>query len=56
MKHKRMYIFKNVIYQESGKSAKAVFSGPGEMEVGPASEFGRQSGELKSGRDVRCCD
>ncbi len=39
MKHKRIYIFENAVYQESGKSAKTVFSGPGEMEIGPAAEF-----------------
>jgi len=39
MKHKRMYIFKNVIYQEGSKSAKIIFSGPGELEIGPATEF-----------------
>jgi len=39
MKHKRMYIFKNAIYQEGSKSAKIVFGGPGELEIGPAAEF-----------------
>jgi len=40
MKHERTKIFKNTVFQEVNKSAKTVFSGPGKMEVGPASEFG----------------
>jgi len=27
------------VYSEGGKSAKTVFSGPGELEIGPAPEF-----------------
>ena len=39
MKREKMYLFKNTVYQESGKSAKAIFSGPCELEIGPAPEF-----------------
>ena len=39
MKRQKMYLFKNTVYQESGKSAKTIFSGPGELEIGPAPEF-----------------
>jgi len=34
-----MYLFKNTVYRESGKSAKTIFSGPGKLEIGPAPEF-----------------
>ena len=39
MKREKMYLFKNTIYRESGKSARTIFSGPGELEIGPAPEF-----------------
>jgi len=39
MKREKMYSFKNTLYQESGKSSKIVFTGPGELEIGPAPEF-----------------
>jgi len=39
MKREKVYLFKNTIYKESGKSAKTIFSGPGELEIGPAPEF-----------------
>ena len=39
MKREKMYLFKHTIYKESGKSAKTIFSGPGELEIGPAPEF-----------------
>jgi organic hydroperoxide reductase OsmC/OhrA len=39
MKHTRNYIFKNTVYKEINQSAKVVFRGPGELEVGPAPEF-----------------
>ena len=39
MKRQKSYLFKNTVYKESGNSAKTTFSGPGELEVGPAPEF-----------------
>ena len=39
MKREKMYLFKNTVYREGGKSAKTIFSGPGKMEIGPAPEF-----------------
>jgi len=39
MKREKVYLFKNTVYKESGKSAKIIFSGPGELEIGPAPEF-----------------
>ncbi len=39
MKYERTYIFKNTVFQEANEPAKTVFSGPGELEVGPAPEF-----------------
>lgn len=39
MKHQNTYLFKNTVYKEGGKSARVVFSGPGELEIGPAPEF-----------------
>lgn len=39
MKRQKSYLFKNTVYKEGDKSAKTIFSGPGEMEVGPAPEF-----------------
>lgn len=40
MKHKRMHIFKNTISRKANEPAKIIFSGPGEMEIGSAVEFG----------------
>lgn len=40
MKHERTYIFKNTVFQNEKEPAKVVFSGPGQMEMGPAAEFG----------------
>jgi organic hydroperoxide reductase OsmC/OhrA len=40
MEHKRTHIFKNTVFQETNGPAKTVFSGPGELEIGSASEFG----------------
>jgi len=40
MKHERTHIFENIVFQNANKPAKTVFSGPGEMEIGPATEFG----------------
>ena len=34
------------MYKESGKSTKTVFSGPGELEIGPAPEFNDKEGTL----------
>jgi organic hydroperoxide reductase OsmC/OhrA len=39
MKRQKSYLFKNTVYKEGGKSAKTIFSGPGEIEIGPAPEF-----------------
>jgi organic hydroperoxide reductase OsmC/OhrA len=39
MKRRKSYLFKNTVYKEGRKSAKTVFSGPGEIEIGPALEF-----------------
>ncbi len=39
MKHQKIYLFKNTVFKEGEESAKTVFSGPGELEVGPAPEF-----------------
>jgi organic hydroperoxide reductase OsmC/OhrA len=39
MKRQKTYLFKNTVFQEGNESAKTVFSGPGELEIGPAPEF-----------------
>jgi len=39
MKLQKSYLFKNTVFKEGDESAKTVFSGPGELEVGPAPEF-----------------
>jgi len=39
MKSQKSYLFKNTVFKEGDKSAKTVFSGPGDLEVGPAPEF-----------------
>jgi len=39
MKRQKTYLFKNTVYKEGDESAKTVFAGPGELEVGPAPEF-----------------
>ena len=39
MKRQRSYLFKNTVSKEGDESAKTVFSGPGQLEVGPAPEF-----------------
>ena len=39
MKREKMYLFKNTVYKEGGKSAKTILSRPGELEIGPAPEF-----------------
>jgi organic hydroperoxide reductase OsmC/OhrA len=39
MKRQESYLFKNTVLKEGDKSAKTVFSGPGELGVGPAPEF-----------------
>ncbi len=40
MKDEKTHVFENVVFQKVNEAAKTVFSGPGEMEIGPASEFG----------------
>jgi len=39
MKQQKSYLFKNTVFKEGSESAKTVFTGPGELEVGPAPEF-----------------
>jgi len=39
MKRQKIYLFKNTVFKQGEESAKTVFSGPGELEVGPAPEF-----------------
>lgn len=39
MRHERKYIFKNTVFKKGDETAKTVFSGPGELGVGPATEF-----------------
>jgi len=39
MKRQKSYLFKNAVFKEGDESAKTIFSGPGELEVGPAPEF-----------------
>jgi len=46
MRHERTYLFENTVYKEIGKSMKTVFSGPGELEIGPAPEFNGKEGTL----------
>ncbi len=46
MTDKRTYLFENTVYKESGESTKTIFSGPGEMEIGPAPEFNGKEGIL----------
>jgi organic hydroperoxide reductase OsmC/OhrA len=39
MKRQKSYLFKNTVFKKGDESAKTIFSGPGELEVGPAPEF-----------------
>ena len=39
MKRQKSYLFRNTVFRKGDESAKTVFSGPGELEVGPAPEF-----------------
>jgi len=39
MKRQNSYLFRNTVFKEGDESAKTVFTGPGELEVGPAPEF-----------------
>ena len=39
MKHQKNYFFKNTVFKEGDEPAKTVFSGPGQLKVGPAPEF-----------------
>lgn len=40
MKNKRLQVFENTVSKKIDEPAKVVFSGPGEMEIGSAAEFG----------------
>ena len=40
MKNERTHIFKNTVSQNQNEPAKVMFSGPGQMEIGAAAEFG----------------
>jgi organic hydroperoxide reductase OsmC/OhrA len=40
MRHERTFIFKNTVFQNQNEPAKVMFSGPGQMEIGAAAEFG----------------
>ena len=39
MKRQKSYLFKNTAHKEGDETAKTVFSGPGQLKVGPAPEF-----------------
>ncbi|KPK75889.1 MAG: hypothetical protein AMJ79_09275 [Phycisphaerae bacterium SM23_30] len=39
MKRQNSYWFKNTVFKEADKPARTVFTGPGELQVGPAPEF-----------------
>ena len=39
MKRQKTYLFKNTVFKKGDESAKTIFSGPRELEVGPAPEF-----------------
>ena len=39
MKRQKSYLFKNTVFKKADESARTVFTGPGELEVGPAPEF-----------------
>ncbi|MBN2455271.1 MAG: OsmC family protein [Sedimentisphaerales bacterium] len=39
MKRRKSYLFRNTVFKEGDELAKTIFSGPGELEVGPAPEF-----------------
>ena len=40
MADQKSYLYKNTVLKEGHELAKTIFSGPGELEVGPAPEFG----------------
>lgn len=46
MKRQRSYVFKNTVLKERDESAKTIFAGPGELEIGPAPEFDGKPGIL----------
>ena len=46
MKRQKSYLFKNAVFKEGDESAKTIFSGQGELEVGPAPEFEGRPGTL----------
>jgi len=46
MKRQKIYLFKNTVFKEGEESAKTIFSGPGELVVGPAPEFDGKPGIL----------
>jgi len=39
MKSQKSYLFKNTVFKRGDELAKTIFSGPGELGVGPAPEF-----------------
>jgi organic hydroperoxide reductase OsmC/OhrA len=39
MKREKTYLFKNKVRREGSELAKTIFSGPGELQIGPAPEF-----------------
>lgn len=46
MKHERTYAYVNTIRKETDGDTVAIFSGPGELPIGPAPEFGGRPGSL----------
>lgn len=46
MKHERKYTFKNTVYRQGDGPAQTVFTGPLQLEMGPAAEFGGKAGTL----------
>jgi len=39
MKRQESYWFKNTVFKKADEAARTIFTGPGELEVGPAPEF-----------------
>jgi organic hydroperoxide reductase OsmC/OhrA len=39
MKRQKNYSFKNTVFKKGNETAKTIFSGPGELGVGPATQF-----------------
>ena len=46
MNHERTYVYLNTVRKETDDDATAIFSGPGELAIGPAPEFGGRSESL----------